>query len=154
MTVMKDGRDARGHPWDYDTLIVRGRMIYNMHVLRGALGPFVDLKGKHPYKREKSVFPREKKKKFRWDFCEGAPRGCSAGNERRRDSNYYGTRVGSFTSFAHALSGDVYVVDEYTLFVKNFSYDGTAPNAVFWVGNSSMPMPDGTPISYPEHHSR
>ncbi|KAL7307222.1 hypothetical protein TKK_0000944 [Trichogramma kaykai] len=78
----------------------------------------------------------------------------SAGNERRRDSNYYGTRVGSFTSFAHALSGDVYVVDEYTLFVKNFSYDGTAPNAVFWVGNSSMPMPDGTPISYPEHHSR
>ncbi|XP_014230471.1 protein Skeletor, isoforms B/C isoform X2 [Trichogramma pretiosum] len=83
-----------------------------------------------------------------------ALRSGSAGNERRRDSNYYGTRVGSFTSFAHALSGDVYVVDEYTLFVKNFSYDGTAPNAVFWVGNSSMPMPDGTPISYPEHHSR
>lgn len=77
---------------------------------------------------------------------------------------YYGRYIGNFTEFAHkikgifsfvffwfrpkcdtkilkfhasfvfSLEGDVYAIDESTLFIKGFAYDGTGPDAFFWVG--------------------
>lgn len=32
------------------------------------------------------------------------------------------------------IEGDVYAIDESTLFIKGFAYDGTGPDAFFWVG--------------------
>ncbi|XP_057657689.1 protein Skeletor, isoforms B/C isoform X1 [Diorhabda carinulata] len=44
----------------------------------------------------------------------------------------------------HAVSSDnVVIVDAQTLLIPNFSYDGEAPDAKFWVGKGSRPTPQG-----------
>uniref|UniRef100_A0A1A9ZUP0 DM13 domain-containing protein n=1 Tax=Glossina pallidipes TaxID=7398 RepID=A0A1A9ZUP0_GLOPL len=66
---------------------------------------------------------------------------------------YYGRYVGQFTNFAHGIKGSVYAVDESTLFVKSFAYDGTGPDAFFWVGKTPRPSPEGYIIPYPEDYT-
>lgn len=57
---------------------------------------------------------------------------------------YYGTLIGKLNRRGHEVSGDVYAVDEQTLFIKNFNYDGQAPDAYFWSSvTSPLPSPDG-----------
>ena len=43
----------------------------------------------------------------------------------------------------------VYAVDEQNLFIRNFWYDGTGPDAFFWVGTTPMPTPKGWVVPYP-----
>jgi hypothetical protein len=74
----------------------------------------------------------------------GAIRGYAA--ERSK----YGRLIGGFTEYAHGIKGTVYVVDETTLFIKGFAYDGTGPDAFFWVGNSTRPSPEGELVPYPK----
>lgn len=64
--------------------------------------------------------------------------------------NYYGKLIGSLKNYAHGIKGDVYAVDDTTIFIKGFCYDGTGPDAYFWVGNSSTPTPQGYIVPYPE----
>lgn len=52
-----------------------------------------------------------------------------------------------------AFQGNVFAIDESTLFIKGFAYDGTGPDAFFWVGNSPRPSPEGYIIPYPEEYS-
>lgn len=85
---------------------------------------------------------------------------------------YYGREIGTFTDFAHGVKvswllttqlnlihwillpqGLVYAVDESTLFVKGFAYDGNAPDAYFWVGNTARPSPEGYIIPFPEEYT-
>ena len=40
---------------------------------------------------------------------------------------FYGTLIGNFKNYAHGISGSVYAVDEDTIAIKGFSYDGSAP---------------------------
>lgn len=40
---------------------------------------------------------------------------------------YYGTKIGSFQTYVHDVVGDVFAVDERTIFIKDFSYDGQGP---------------------------
>lgn len=47
----------------------------------------------------------------------------------------------------------MYAVDESTIFIKGFAYEGTAPDAFFWVGNAPQPSPEGTIIPYPEEYT-
>lgn len=63
---------------------------------------------------------------------------------------YYGVLIGKLQNFAHGISGTAYAVDESTIFIKGFSYDGTGPDAFFWIGNSPRPSPEGIIIPYPE----
>lgn len=65
---------------------------------------------------------------------------------------YYGRQIGKLNNFAHGIKGMVYAVDESTIFIKGFSYDGTGPDAFFWVGNTPRPSPEGTIIPYPEEY--
>lgn len=65
---------------------------------------------------------------------------------------YYGRFIGKLQEFAHGIKGDVYAVDESTIFIKGFSYDGTGPDAFFWIGNSPRPSPEGQIIPYPEDY--
>lgn len=37
------------------------------------------------------------------------------------------------------MAGDVFSVDENTIFIKGFSYDGSAPDAYFWAGTTTNP---------------
>ncbi|XP_045780245.1 protein Skeletor, isoforms D/E isoform X1 [Maniola jurtina] len=47
----------------------------------------------------------------------------------------------------HGVSSDpIVVVDAQTLLVPNFSYDGEAPDAKFWVGRGDKPSPQGIRI--------
>lgn len=40
---------------------------------------------------------------------------------------YYGVRIGKFTQYFHDVTGEVFVMDDKTLFIKGFSYDGQGP---------------------------
>lgn len=58
--------------------------------------------------------------------------------ERLLDSatrqSYFGTLVGKLGARApgYLVAGDVYAVDEQTLFIRGLNYDGRAPDAYFW----------------------
>ncbi|XP_026678784.1 protein Skeletor, isoforms B/C [Diaphorina citri] len=66
------------------------------------------------------------------------------------DKQYYGRLIGTLKDYAHNIRGTVYATDENTLFIKSFSYDGTGPDAYFWVGKSARPSPEGIIVPYPE----
>lgn len=66
------------------------------------------------------------------------------------DKPYYGRLIGTLTDYAHGIRGTVYATDENTIFIKNFSYDGTGPDAYFWVGKTPRPSPEGIIVPYPE----
>ncbi|TGZ47326.1 protein Skeletor, isoforms B/C isoform X2 [Temnothorax curvispinosus] len=68
----------------------------------------------------------------------------------RNGPNYYGKLIGSLQEYAHGIKGKVYAVDDATIFIKGFCYDGTGPDAYFWVGNTSQPNPEGYIVPYPE----
>ncbi|XP_059045492.1 protein Skeletor, isoforms B/C isoform X3 [Achroia grisella] len=55
--------------------------------------------------------------------------------------------------YAHGIRGTVYAVDESTVFVRGFAYDGTGPDAYFWVGDTPQPSPEGTLVPYPEDYN-
>lgn len=65
---------------------------------------------------------------------------------------YYGRLIGRLKNFAHNIRGTAYAVDESTIFIKNFCYDGRGPDAYFWVGHSPRPSPEGILIPYPEDY--
>lgn len=74
------------------------------------------------------------------------------GTYARNEEPYYGRMIGPLQEFAHGIKGTAYAVDENTIFIKGFSYDGTGPDAFFWVGNSPRPSPEGYIIPYPEDY--
>ncbi|XP_050357466.1 protein Skeletor, isoforms B/C isoform X1 [Nymphalis io] len=71
----------------------------------------------------------------------------------RRPEPYYGRVIGRLTQYAHGIRGTVYAVDESTVFVRGFAYDGTGPDAYFWVGDTPQPSPEGTLVPYPEDYA-
>ena len=48
-------------------------------------------------------------------------------------------KIGELETFQHGVSGEVFVLDEQTLVVKNFNYDGAGPDAFFLVGTEGTP---------------
>ncbi|XP_076631544.1 DM13 and DOMON_DOH domain-containing protein skeletor isoform X1 [Colletes latitarsis] len=60
-----------------------------------------------------------------------------------RSEGYYGKLIGKLSEFHHGVSGEVYAVDGRTLFIKDFTYDGEAPSAYFYVGTSKSPNGNG-----------
>jgi len=66
--------------------------------------------------------------------------------------------IGSIDTKAHAVSGDLYAIDEQTLMLKNFNYDGAGPDAFFWVGTEGSPSNVGDEsktaiLAHPNHLS-
>lgn len=70
----------------------------------------------------------------------------------KRSDPYYGREMGKLKKYAHGIAGSVFAVDESTIFIKGFAYDGTGPDAYFWVGDTSQPSPEGTLVPYPEDY--
>lgn len=58
-------------------------------------------------------------------------------------AQYYGKLLGDFQNPIHEVNGTVYVVNETTLFIKDFIYDGQGPDAHFWAGDTDQPSPRG-----------
>ena len=65
--------------------------------------------------------------------------------------------IGSFSNLYHDVGGDVFVLDSHSLIIRNFTYDGTAPDAFFIAGRSGDPessLPEAV-LSFPftgQHH--
>merc|ERR1712080_751956 len=47
--------------------------------------------------------------------------------------------MGDISTLHHAVSGELWALDDKTLMVKNFNYDGAGPDAFFWVGTEGKP---------------
>jgi len=65
----------------------------------------------------------------------------------------YGTYVGPFSTIWHDVVGDVYAVDNITIHVRGFSYDGEAPDAHFFAGNRT-PQPTNRGFIIPNDKNR
>ncbi|XP_071544131.1 protein Skeletor, isoforms B/C-like isoform X2 [Panulirus ornatus] len=48
---------------------------------------------------------------------------------------YKGSYIGRLSTLEHDVTGDVYAVNNITLFIEGFTYDGEAPDAFFFAGN-------------------
>jgi len=69
--------------------------------------------------------------------------------EDTSNPKYYGTYLGSFETKVHGVQGDVFAVDESTVFIKKFYYDGDGPDAYFWAGTSTD-LPDENGFIIPD----
>merc|ERR1719315_875939 len=49
------------------------------------------------------------------------------------------TYVGDFEGFWYKVGGQVYLLDDQTIFIVDFSYSGGGPAAYFWVGTQGSP---------------
>ena len=45
--------------------------------------------------------------------------------------------IGSFTNYYHDIAGKVFAVDDQTLRIEGFAYDGEGPDAFFVVGTNA-----------------
>jgi len=58
--------------------------------------------------------------------------------------------LGTFVNIWHDIAGTVHKVDDTTLLIKNFNYDGQGPDAFFLAGTSGIPSKKGeVVIPYP-----
>ncbi|XP_066961356.1 protein Skeletor, isoforms B/C-like [Macrobrachium rosenbergii] len=64
-------------------------------------------------------------------------------------SAYKGAYIGKLSMLKHEVSGDVYAVDKFTLYIENFSFDGDAPAVFFFAGNKT-PEPSGQGFIIPD----
>ncbi|CAN7990538.1 unnamed protein product [Ixodes pacificus] len=58
---------------------------------------------------------------------------------RARSEMHEGLYIGKINTYAHQVSGHVYAIDEYTILIKNFFYDGLGQDTFFWAGSSVRP---------------
>lgn len=54
-------------------------------------------------------------------------------------TEYRGKFIGDLSTFHHQVSGEVYAVDEHTLLLKDFTYDGNGRDTFFFVGSTNQP---------------
>jgi len=71
------------------------------------------------------------------------------GQRRPKPAQRY---IGSFRETQHGISGDVYVVDNSTLYIADFNYDGNGCSATFY-GGEEEDISKGVKISYPYQRS-
>lgn len=54
--------------------------------------------------------------------------GCVSVNAGGDSDDNYGRYIGEFKGLAHGVRGAVYAVDENTLYIRGFYYDGIGPS--------------------------
>jgi len=59
------------------------------------------------------------------------------------------TKVGQLSNYMHNIGGTVYI-DKNKIYIQGFTYDGTGPDAFFFVGESGTPNRKGTIVPYPD----
>ena len=66
----------------------------------------------------------------------GKPSGWINNNQHQSTTTEKKIFKGQFTNYFHGISGDVYFMGDRLLLIENFKYDGTGPDAFFWVGTA------------------
>ena len=56
---------------------------------------------------------------------------------------YNGKYIGKLNSYHHQVNGQIYAVNEKTLLLKGFQYDGQGRDAFFYGGGTGRPGPSG-----------
>ncbi|XP_069165530.1 protein Skeletor, isoforms B/C isoform X1 [Procambarus clarkii] len=79
--------------------------------------------------------------------------GVAAGVARAAGTPYKGAYIGELSTLEHGVTGKVYAVDNVTVYIENFSYDGEAPDAYFFAGNKS-PQPSSRGFIIPDERGR
>ena len=60
------------------------------------------------------------------------------------------TYLGKFNDYFHGISGDIYSMGDTRLLIEKFKYDGTGPDAFFWVGTQGKrPSEVGILLAHP-----
>lgn len=72
-----------------------------------------------------------------------------AETESKTDRKPQAKLVGDLSSKAYGVGGQVFGIDERTIFVRDFSYTGQGPDAFFLVGTSGSPSTAGTLLPFP-----
>ncbi|OQR73501.1 protein Skeletor [Tropilaelaps mercedesae] len=65
--------------------------------------------------------------------------GTQLDTSKAASEKHQGLYIGRINTYSHQVSGNVYAVDEYTLLIRNFFYDGLGQDAFFWAGSSVRP---------------
>ena len=47
--------------------------------------------------------------------------------------------LGQFSDTAHSVAGDIFVLDEKTIYIQDFVHDGQAPDVYFWADGVIIP---------------
>ena len=47
--------------------------------------------------------------------------------------------LGTFKNAKSLVEGDIFRLDDHTIYIQGFSFDGNAPNAVFWSDSIEIP---------------
>merc|ERR1711936_363491 len=82
--------------------------------------------------------------------CEGGEE--SAAGKSIASSAAQGKRkVGSFVNIWHGIAGEVFALDDQTILIEDFTYDGQGPDAFFLAGTSGRPSENGQVVlPFPE----
>ncbi|KAF0312975.1 Protein Skeletor, isoforms B/C [Amphibalanus amphitrite] len=75
---------------------------------------------------------------------------AATGSAQDSKEPYLGKFINKFNSYHHQVSGHVYAVDQYTILIKDFSYDGEGTDTFFWAGSNNRPGPRG--FILPDEH--
>jgi len=52
-------------------------------------------------------------------------------------------KIGSFVNIWHDIAGEVFALDDQTILIEDFTYDGQGPDAFFLAGTSGRPSKNG-----------
>jgi len=58
-----------------------------------------------------------------------------SGNSQDQEPLYLGT----FANTAHRVAGDIFIIDEKTIYIQDFAHDGQAPDVFFWADGVIIP---------------
>ena len=47
--------------------------------------------------------------------------------------------LGTFANTAHRVAGDIFIIDEKTIYIQDFAHDGQAPDVFFWADGVIIP---------------
>jgi len=73
--------------------------------------------------------------------CEDGEGGRSAGKEFSEASGK--RKIGSFVNIFHDIAGEVFAIDDETILIEDFNYDGQGPDAFFLAGTTGRPSKNG-----------
>merc|ERR1712032_888676 len=52
-------------------------------------------------------------------------------------------KIGSFVNIWHGIAGEVFAIDDETILIEDFTYDGQGPDAFFLAGTTGRPSKNG-----------
>eukprot|EP00095_Tigriopus_kingsejongensis_P006476 maker-scaffold598_size127767-snap-gene-0.16 protein:Tk06476 transcript:maker-scaffold598_size127767-snap-gene-0.16-mRNA-1 annotation:"conserved hypothetical protein" len=107
----------------------------------------IDIWNRHPTLRMATT--RREAKTAARQITKLYPLFASGGLGEGSYNRLFGTYIGRLRAYSQGISGQVYVVDEQHLFISNFRYEKTGPDAHFWVGDGAQPSPRGHVVPYP-----